>query len=157
MSDTSCVVVRGAVPEDAAYIRDFNIAMARETESRELDVALVDAGVRRLFGQPEYGFYLIATCGGEVAGCLMVTTEWSDWRDGLFWWIQSVYVVPGYRRRGVFRALYDHVLARAQADTTVCGLRLYVERDNVVARSTYSELGMVETPYVMYEEEFERE
>lgn len=148
-------MVRAAVLEDAPRIRDFNIAMARETESRDLDAAVVDAGVRRLFERPEYGFYLIAACADEVAGCLMVTTEWSDWRDGLFWWIQSVYVAPGYRRGGVFRALYEHVRVLARADTTVCGLRLYVEGDNAIARHTYRELGMVETSYVMCEEEFE--
>ena len=123
----------------------------------ELDRSVLGRGVGAVLEDPGKGSYWVVEREGRVLGGLLVTLEWSDWRNGCFWWIQSVYVVPGYRRRGVFRALYDHVLARAQSDSAVCGLRLYVERDNVVARNTYSELGMVETPYAMYEEEFDRD
>ena len=82
----------------------------------------------------------------------MVTNEWSDWRNGLFWWIQSVYVEPAWRRRGVYRRLYHFIRPLAQADPGICGFRLYVEKDNVVAQKTYASLGMVQTDYLVYEE-----
>jgi ribosomal protein S18 acetylase RimI-like enzyme len=105
-----------------------------------------------LIAQPALGFYLVAEMQGEVVGCLMVTTEWSDWRNGRFWWIQSVYVPAAWRRRGVFRALYGHVTSAAAREPDVCGVRLYVERENAVAQSTYRSLGMSETDYLLFEQ-----
>jgi len=155
MSIERQIAVRFARPEDVSSLRDFNIAMARETERKELTPTVVESGVRNLLERPEYGFYLLAECDGSPVGSLMVTMEWSDWRDGLFWWIQSVYVVPSYRRGGVFRSLYQRARGLAQADSLVCGLRLYVERENEVAQQTYTMLGMHRTSYRFFEEEFQ--
>ena len=109
-------------------------------------------GVEAVLSDPGHGFYVVADTGGEIAGSLLVTFEWSDWRNGRFWWIQSVYVRPAYRRRGVYRALHEFVRDRARSTGGVVGLRLYVERENAVAQRTYAALGMDETPYRMYEE-----
>jgi ribosomal protein S18 acetylase RimI-like enzyme len=110
-----------------------------------------------LFERPADGHYLIAEItGGEPVGALMLTFEWSDWRNGRFWWIQSVYVRPDYRRKGVYSALHQHVRNAARADSESCGLRLYVERENTGAQATYRAMGMVETHYRLYEEEFIR-
>lgn len=125
--------------------------MARETEDRELDRQTVTAGVRALFEHPEHGFYVVADAGDRLAGSLMITTEWSDWRDGLFWWIQSVYVRPEHRRQGVYRALYRFVEDLSRERPEVCGFRLYVDRDNHRAQETYRSLGMSRTGYLVYE------
>jgi GNAT superfamily N-acetyltransferase len=130
--------------------------MAQETEDKPLDLDLVTAGVRHLFDDEARGFYLIAEREGAAVGQLMVTFEWSDWRDGVFWWIQSVFVAKEHRRTGVYRALYDAVVDRAKQSGDVCGIRLYVERDNEIAQQTYADLGMHETHYRMYEVELER-
>jgi len=138
-------------PRDAQALVSFNRAMARETEGKELDLEILTAGVAALLADPARGFYVVARRGGEVVGSLMITTEWSDWRCGDFWWIQSVYVRPEARRQGVYRRLYDFVRARAAATDGVCGFRLYVERGNHRAQQTYEALGMRETVYRMYE------
>ncbi len=127
--------------------------MAKETEHKTLDVDTVNAGVRGLLLRPGYGYYLVAELAERVVGCLLVTFEWSDWRNGLFWWIQSVYVSPEARRRGVFKAMYRTVEARAGESENVCGLRLYVERDNNTAQATYRALGMKKTAYRLFEAE----
>jgi ribosomal protein S18 acetylase RimI-like enzyme len=137
---------------DAGTIAAFNGAMALETEGKELIPEVIDAGVRRLIGMPSLGFYIVAENEGEVIGCLMVTNEWSDWRNGMFWWIQSVYVKKEFRRQGVYRRMYEHVRSLAQSDSSVCGFRLYVEKENEAAHATYSSLGMKETDYLIYEE-----
>lgn len=143
---------RRGEPRDADAIAAFNAAMARETEGKELIPEVIGAGVRRLLGMPSLGFYLVAEHQGEVIGCLMITNEWSDWRNGLFWWIQSVYVKPQFRRQGVYRRMYEHVRALAQSDASVCGFRLYVEKENEAAHATYASVGMKETDYLIYEE-----
>ena len=145
--------LRRGQPRDLQVITGFNRAMALETEDRKLQDGRSLAGVRRLLDEPGLGFYLVAERDGEVVGSLMVTYEWSDWRDGLFWWIQSVYVRPQARRQGVFRALYEEVSALALADPSACGLRLYVERENTRAQATYEALGMAPTHYLLYEAE----
>ncbi len=144
--------IRKAQPQDAATIAAFNSAMAFETEGKTLIPEVVGAGVRRLLDSPSLGFYVVAESAGRVVGCLMVTNEWSDWRNGLLWWVQSVYVEASWRRRGVYRRLYDFVRDLAQADPGVCGFRLYVEKDNAVAHATYRSLGMSQTDYLIYEE-----
>ena len=144
------VTVRAAQRGDIDTIVDFNAAMAMETESKKLPRAMLHAGVTAVFDEPRRGFYRVAEIGVEVAGCLMVTFEWSDWRNGDWWWLQSVYVKPEFRRHGVFRAMYDHVERDAQSLPEVVGIRLYVERQNHRAQSTYGSLGMVEEDYFMY-------
>ncbi|HEY8049311.1 MAG TPA: GNAT family N-acetyltransferase [Ramlibacter sp.] len=144
--------VRRGEMRDADTIARFNAAMARETEGKELIDEVIGAGVRRLLATPSLGFYLVAEHDGKVVACLMITNEWSDWRNGLFWWIQSVYVDAAYRRKGVYRRMYEEVRALAKADAGVCGFRLYVEKENEVAHATYASLGMKETDYFMYEE-----
>ncbi|MGI9305552.1 MAG: GNAT family N-acetyltransferase [Gammaproteobacteria bacterium] len=152
---TNNIVIRGADTADAAVIVEFNKAMARETEDRNLEHAIVWEGVKALLGDRRLGFYVVAQDRASIVGSLMTTTEWSDWRNGVFWWIQSVYVHPEYRRRGVYRGLYDFVKERAHSEN-VCGFRLYVEKDNVRAQQTYRALGMTETVYKMYEELYTR-
>lgn len=150
----STITVRQASDDDAASIGQFNINMAWETEEKKLDESTITAGVQSLFQKPEYGFYMVAESGDEIVATLMITHEWSDWRNGLFWWIQSVYVKPEFRRRGIYRSMYQRVLELAKNHPDVCGCRLYVEKENVTAQKTYEALGMRETHYKMYEEVF---
>ncbi|MBK1876705.1 GNAT family N-acetyltransferase [Pelagicoccus mobilis] len=147
------VTIRRATPEDAAIIAEFNIAMALETEGKVLAPATIRKGVHSLFEHPELGFYLVAELDGKIAASLMITTEWSDWRNGLFWWIQSVYVVPEARRQGLFTQLYRYVESLAADDSRICGFRLYVERENKGAQAVYRSLGMNETHYKLFETE----
>lgn len=151
-ASASPLQVRPAVAQDADVLARFNTAMALETEGKRLLGDVVGAGVRRLLAEPALGFYLVACAGAEIVGSAMVTTEWSDWRNGRFWWIQSVYVVPPWRRRGVFRALYAQIRAAAASEPDVCGFRLYVEQHNRVAQATYAALGMKTTDYRLLEE-----
>lgn len=173
------------MPSDAGAIIRFNLALARETEARELVEPTLRAGVRAFLAQPEYGRYYLAfgdpleevpneagipneasareeavprgetdpdpIAEGAPIGQIMVTFEFSDWRNGPIWWIQSVYVAPGHRRRGIYQALHDHV-RRAAREAGAAGLRLYVDRENRVAKATYRSLGMEPSRYDMYEE-----
>ncbi len=145
------VTIRRALPADAETIVSFNQKMAVETEGRKLPDEIISAGVKQVFSDTSLGFYLVAEFEKEIAGCLMVTYEWSDWRNGLFWWIQSVYVPPEFRRRGVYRAMYQFIRDEAATRTEVCGFRLYVEKENETAMKTYRALGMEETPYRLFE------
>ncbi len=147
----SLIVVRPVVPDDVPQLRDWACAMAWETEHKRLDPATVSSGIRAVLEDPRRGAYVIAEHEGEPAGTLMLTYEWSDWRNGDWWWIQSVYVDPAHRRRGILAALYRHVHARAELTPQVCGLRLYVEHGNAVAQRAYEALGMVDAGYRMYE------
>jgi ribosomal protein S18 acetylase RimI-like enzyme len=144
--------VRLATPQDAPVLVEFNSAMALETEQKELLPEVIGAGVRSLLGNPAAGFYMVAEKDGRVVGSLMITKEWSDWRNGTFWWIQSVYVRPELRRQGVYKRLYRHLQELAANDPAVCGFRLYVERENGRAQATYQALGMKETRYLVFEE-----
>jgi ribosomal protein S18 acetylase RimI-like enzyme len=145
------LTIRRADPRDVAVIAEFNRRMAHETEHKALDPAVLERGVARVFTDRAKGFYLVAEAGGEVVGQLMVTYEWSDWRDGWFWWIQSVYVRADHRRRGVFRALYAELVRQARSAGDVIGVRLYVERDNTGAQATYQHLGMGDAGYLVWE------
>ncbi|MEN8189138.1 MAG: GNAT family N-acetyltransferase [Thermodesulfobacteriota bacterium] len=145
-------IIRKALCEDIPALADFNTAMAKETENIDLRPELIRQGVETLIATPSLGFYLVAEEDGEPVGSLLVTTEWSDWRNGLFWWIQSVYVREDRRRLGIFRELYDKVRRLAEHDDTVCGFRLYVERENRTAQQTYQALGMSETHYRLFEQ-----
>lgn len=148
------ITVRKADRSDTYTIARFNCAMAEETEHLQLDVDRVVRGVNGLFDDPSRGFYLVAEIDGVIAGQLMVTYEWSDWRNGAFWWIQSVYVMRQYRARGVFRSLYDRVVSFAGEQGNVCGLRLYVEKENERAQNVYKKLGMTVTRYDLLEVDF---
>jgi len=148
------IVVRPARAQDADDIARFNLAMALETEGKALDPATLRAGVDAVLADARHGFYLVAEADGANAGCLMITYEWSDWRNGQWWWLQSVYVPEEFRRRGVFRALHAEAERRARATSGVIGLRLYVERENVNAQSTYARLGMHDSGYRLFETEF---
>jgi ribosomal protein S18 acetylase RimI-like enzyme len=149
---TDSIRIRPAIAHDAETIVDFAAAMALETERKVLLREVIGTGVRHLLAHPGMGFYLVAEAGGEVVAALMVTTEWSDWRNGNFWWVQSVYVRPEFRRRGVYRELYRYLQKRAAEDRGVCGFRLYVERDNARAQATYRAAGMEQTHYLLFEE-----
>ena len=146
------ITVRCATIEDAHILADFNCNMAWETENLELSPTVILSGVKAVFEKPARGFYVVAEVRGELVASLMITTEWSDWRDGELWWIQSVYVIREWRRRGLYRLLYAHIKQLAAQDKRVRGFRLYVERDNHVAQKTYAALGMTETHYKVFEQ-----
>ncbi|MCK5147451.1 GNAT family N-acetyltransferase [bacterium] len=133
-------------------ISQFQQFMALETEKKILHVDTVNAGVRRLMDSPELGFFLVAELDGQLAGSLMVTFEWSDWRNGLFLWVQSVYVMPEFRRRGIYAQLYLWLKQHAAEDEDIIGVRLYVDTDNAGAQKAYKSLGMYECHYQMFEE-----
>jgi ribosomal protein S18 acetylase RimI-like enzyme len=148
------VNIREASPSDQPVIADFNSQMAEETEGKTLDPALVGPGVARLLAEKERGRYWIAEVDGEIVGQIMVTYEWSDWRNGQWWMIQSVFIRDDFRRKGIFSALYKHVKSLAMADTEVCGIRLCVETTNERAQQTYRSLGMTDVGYLVMEEVF---
>ena len=148
------ITVRPAVPEDAPAIVRFQQNMALETEDKPLDAPTVTAGVAAVFDDPIKGFYIVAETDGAVVGSLLITYEWSDWRNANFWWIQSVYVDAAHRRLGVYTAMHRYVLERARADADICGVRLYVERANTGAQATYKKLGMDHSHYDLYETDF---
>ena len=146
--------IREATPGDKAIIAEFNSRMAMETEGKALDSTVIGPGVGAVLEDPAKGRYWLATTGAEIAGQIMVTYEWSDWRNGMLWWIQNVYVPLQFRRQGVFSALYKHVECEATADHDVCGIRLYVEKSNVRAQDTYRTLNMTQPGYLVMESIF---
>jgi GNAT superfamily N-acetyltransferase len=145
------LTIRPATPADVPTLVEFNAALAWETEHKRLDPAVLAPGVRAVFDDAARGFYTVAERDGVIVGQMMVTFEWSDWRNGWFWWVQSVYVREDARREGVFRELYRAIERQAAADPTVIGLRLYFETDNTRAQSTYRSLGMADTTYGLME------
>lgn len=146
------LVLRKANSKDASEIQRFNQAMAWETEKKKLSPEVLSAGVEGFLQHPERGFYLVAEENSKVVGSLAITYEWSDWRNRNFWWIQSVYVDPEHRGKGIYRKLYDKVKALAQEEGNICGYRLYVEKENTSAQEVYRKLGMEESHYLMFEE-----
>ncbi len=145
------VTVRPATLADLAALVRFSAAMARETEGRVLTLGRLRKGVRAVLTSDRHGRYLVAESGASVVGQLLLTYEWSDWRNGWFWWIQSVYVRPEARRHGVFRALFEHIQEAARHDPEVIGLRLYVEEGNQAAQETYFHMGLERTGYFVLE------
>ena len=143
--------IRPATIDDAGALAGYNSAMAEETEGRSLDPDLIGPGVRALLDDDAKGRYWVAEGDGRVIGQIMVTYEWSDWRNGTIWWIQSVYVHPDWRRAGVFSTLYRHVESLARQTPQVIGLRLYVEENNKRAQRIYEALGMVNPSYLVME------
>lgn len=146
------ITIRTAGLADADALISFNQAMALETEGKSLDPSLISEGVRAVFGDSGKGFYVVAEAGARILGGLMVTYEWSDWRNAWFWWIQSVYVLPEARGTRLYSRMYAFVKERAQSRGNVCGFRLYVESDNSHAQKVYEALGMSSSHYLMYEE-----
>ncbi len=149
--------IRDANTTDSATIAEYNSAMAVETEGHALDTTLIGPGVEGLFKDPANGRYWVAESDGQIVGQIMVTYEWSDWRNGRLWWIQSVYVHPEFRRKGVFSGLYRHVENLARNTDGVRGLRLYVENNNGNAQDTYLALGMHDAKYKVMQTIFEDE
>ena len=141
---------REATPDDAGSIVDFQIAMARETEELDLDRETLSRGVAAVFADARLGRYFVATEEEDVIGSLLVTYEWSDWRNGMVWWIQSVYVIPEFRRRGIYAGLYSHVKQIVE-QSTVRGIRLYVDKRNTSAQEVYGRLGMDGEHYRVFE------
>ena len=150
----TALVIRAATIDDLETITDFNVRLAEETEDTSLDRATVRRGVLALLSDRTRGAYYVACAGGDVVGQIMHTREWSDWRNGDIWWVQSVYVHPDHRRQGVFRSLYAFLKALAESDPGVVGLRLYVELDNQAAQATYVDLGMTRARYQVMQDLF---
>jgi len=148
---TGDVRIRPAYPRDLSILVDFGAALALETEDLDLDRTTLRAGVQSVLDDLDRGTYYVAEREGTVVGSLLLTREWSDWRNGVFWWIQSAYVPPAERGGGVFRSLYEHVLEKAKVTPGVAGLRLYVVKGNEGARQTYRAVGMAETDYRLFE------
>ena len=150
--------VRLARPEDAATVTSFSAAMALETEGRRLDLDRLHDGTIALLESPDRGFFMVAELeqadDRQLLGQLMITYEWSDWRNGAFWWIQSVYVAPAWRRRGVFRRMHETVMATAKTSPNVCGVRLYVEKSNGAAQAVYRRVGLTPSSYAIFETDF---
>ena len=147
------LALRPATPADADLVAAYNAALALESEGKVLDPGTLAAGVRAVLADPAKGVYTLAESGGEVVGQLMLTYEWSDWRNGMLWWLQSVYVHQEYRARGVFTRIYQHILDESKRNGA-CGVRLYVEKENQRARRTYERLGMRRAHYEMYQLDF---
>ena len=152
------LIIRPARLEDLDVLVRFSAAMARETEGRALDHELLRRGTAAVLDSPDRGFYRIAEVpdphANRVIAQLLVTFEWSDWRNANFWWLQSVYVDPSWRRKGVYRRLHDTVLQEARSRRDVCGVRLYVERENHVAQEAYARVGLLPSVYQVFEEDF---
>ena len=144
--------IRLAQREDVASLVEFNQAMALETEGKKLKPELLHSGVNSVFDDSKKGFYVVAENAGKIVSGLMITYEWSDWRNAWFWWIQSVYILPEYRGRRIYRMLYEFVKNKAAESKDVCGFRLYVEKENERAQKVYEKTGMESSHYLMYEE-----
>ena len=151
MTTTSDIAIRRAENSDIDTIAEFQCRLAEESEGMTLDIETVRKGVGGVVNNPMRGHYWLAEADGETIACLMILNEWSDWRNAAVWWIHSLYVVSHWRRRGVLRAMYEHLQGIVKTDDSLCGLRLYVEKDNHVAMSAYENLGMDGGHYKLYE------
>tara|TARA_B100001142_G_scaffold153931_1_gene154371 strand:+ start:1264 stop:1716 length:453 start_codon:yes stop_codon:yes gene_type:complete len=141
--------------EDINSLVDFNIKMAKETENKILNKKIVTKGVSEVLTDTSLGYYVIAKNKNTILGSLMITYEWSDWRNGMFWWIQSVYVEKEYRQQGVYKKMYSYIKDKALKDNSCTGIRLYVEQENKIAQSVYKKLEMKETHYKLFEIDFQ--
>ena len=150
----STVTIRSARADDLTLIVDFNLRLAEESEGKKLDEAVLSKGVQRALASPEMCRYFMAEVSGEVAGQTMITFELTDWRDGVLWWLQSVYVRPEFRKIGAFKALFRHIATLAKETPDVRGLRLYVEQGNSRAQRVYEQMGMQPGGYLVYEQDW---
>ena len=148
------IKIRIAERTDIDAIVKFNFALATETESKLLDANIVQNGVEAIFDDNNLGFYLLAVSNEIPVAQLTITKEWSDWRNANFWWIQSVYVIPEYRKKRIFNNLYKYVVEKAKYSSNVCGVRLYVDKENIRAQKVYTKIGMEESNYIFYEEDW---
>ena len=148
------ISIRSARLDDQPVIVDFNCRLAEETEHKRLDLDTITHGVRRALSQPGLCRYWVAESDGQIVGQAMITLELTDWRDGVLWWLQSVYVAEPHRGQGVFRALFEHIAAAAKADPEVRGLRLYVERENTRAQRVYEQMGLSPSGHLVYEQDW---
>ncbi len=148
--------IRLAEPRDLESLVTYNMALASETEGRQLERSLLRSGVESILADATKGFYVVMEHRptGEMIGQVLITFEWSDWRNAVFWWLQSVYVHKEWRRQGVFKSLYDYVLAEGKRQGHVAGIRLYVEQDNTVAQEVYANAGLSTAPYKVFEIDF---
>lgn len=149
--EQTAIQIRKARVSDRAVIAEFNRLLAEESEDVKLEPAIIEAGVAALLADEAKGIYFVAEIDAAIAGQLMITYEWSDWRNGNIWWLQSVYVKKEFRRFGVFRALFQHLVELARTRPDVRGLRLYMHAENERARQTYERLGMKHTKYEVFE------
>lgn len=145
------MIIRQAIESDSATIVEFQIAMAWETEQVKLHEPTVTKGVAAVFADSSKGIYYVAEIDGKVAGSLLTTFEWSDWRNGTVLWIQSVYVKPEYRKRSIFSHLYKHVQELVASNPDLRGIRLYADKTNISAHGVYEHLGMTAEHYQMFE------
>ena len=144
--------IRTANFEDANSLVEFNQAMALETEGKQLDAQILQSGVEAVLSDAQKGFYAVAERDDKIVGGLLITFEWSDWRNNWFWWIQSVYILPEFRGEKIYSRLYEFVKQKAEEKGDVCGFRLYVEKENTNAQKVYEKCGMKASHYLMYEE-----
>ena len=147
------MIIRNVNKDDISTIVNFNSAMAMETENKQLDSNTVYTGVETVLTNSDHGFYTIAESNGVPVGQLMITKEWSDWRNGEYWWIQSVYVHPDFHKKNIYKNLYNETIHLARESDKVYGIRLYVDKDNTATQNVYYKLGMKESNYVFFEED----
>ncbi len=145
--------IRLAQQNEVPDLVDFNQAMAFETEGKQLENEILRKGVEAVFADEKKGFYVVAESENKIVGGLMITYEWSDWRNKWFWWIQSVYILPDFRGQGIYRKLAEFVEEKAMENGDVVGIRLYVEKENTNAQKVYEKLDMEQSHYLMYEKE----
>lgn len=150
------IIIREATATDITSISDFQLAMAIETENKQLDQKTVLQGVQQVLQDKQCGFYLVCEINGQVVASLLVTHEWSDWRNCNIWYLQSVYVMESFRGQGIFKQMYREVFSRAQQAGSHC-IRLYVDQDNARAQNVYQSLGMRPLSYLMYEADVDRD
>jgi len=148
------IIVRKATRQDTVDIVRFQREMALETEGKVLDEVILKNGITAVFDSNQKGFYLVAEVDGHLVGSLLITYEWSDWRNATFWWVQSVFVDANWRRKGVYRSMHNYVMNVAESREDICGIRLYVDRTNTIAQQTYDDLGMTHSHYDLYETDF---
>lgn len=143
--------IRKAYNTEIDTLVSFQLAMAKETEELELDSIKLKNGMQAVFDDPTKGCYFVAEKDGEIAGSLLITYEWSDWRNAQVWWIQSVYVRKNFRKQGIYKSLYHHIVNIVNNDDSIAGIRLYVDTTNKTAQKTYEKLGMDGGHYQMFE------